>query len=189
MSTTTVNESLASKLDLYADGGLSAEDVEALEQRIAAAPDLAAEVARAQQLHTLIEDSRVPVRTGFTERVMSALPQPHAATARGAWRLPLAMMLVLALGAATLIGTALAENPLVGAGLAVLDFAQTTALAGSGIVVATWRGAGMGLGELIGSSTMNMAAFAIMVLCVNMLFVSLWRRRRPATAESTVHDG
>ncbi|MEO1370813.1 MAG: hypothetical protein AAFX50_26830, partial [Acidobacteriota bacterium] len=180
---------LAPELDLYADGGLPADEAEALERRLAETPELAAEAARFQQLHQLLDDSKVPMRANFTERVMAALPQPQVAAARGAWRLPLAMMLVLALGAALLIGTALTDNPLVGAGLAVLDFAQTTALAGSGIVVATWRGAGMGLGELIGSSTMNMAAFAVMVVCVNLLFVSLWRRRRPATAESTAHDG
>ncbi|MEM1180379.1 MAG: hypothetical protein AAGM22_18695 [Acidobacteriota bacterium] len=189
MSTTTVDESLASRLDLYADGGLTADDVKALEEKLAAEPDLAAESARLSELHRLIDESRVPVRPGFTERVMSALPQPKTATAYGAWRLPLAMMLFLALGAAMLLGGALADNPLVGTGLAVLDFAQTTMLAGSGIVVATWRGAGMGLEEILGTSAVNLAVFAVMVVCLNLLFVSLWRRRRSATVESVAHDG
>lgn len=187
MSTNMVEETLASSVDLYVDGGLSVADAASLEKRLADSPDLAAESARFQKLHGMLRESRIPVRPGFSERVMAALPTPKAVVA-GAWRLPLAMMLGLALGAVLLLGTALADNPLVGTGLAVLDFAQTTVLAGSGIVVATWRGAGMGLEELLGTSNLNMAAFAIMVVCLNLLFVSLWRRRRPAMAESLAQD-
>ena len=186
MSTNTVDEMLASSLDFYldgdVDGGFSTDERNALEEKLTSDPGLAAEKTRLTKLHALLAEARVPVQADFTARVMAALPQEQVA-ARSAWRLPLAMMLFMALGAALLLGNSLAENPLVGTGMAVIDFAQTTVLAGSGIVVATWRGAGMGLGELIGSSPMNLAAFGIMVVCLNLLFVSLWRRRPAASKE------
>ena len=91
------------------------------------------------------------------------------------------MMLGLALAAVLVLGSMAGDHPVLGTGLALLDFAQTTVLAGSGIVVAAWRGAGMGLEELITGSSLSLAAFASLVVCLNLLFVSLLRRRRTRT--------
>ncbi|MEM6795185.1 MAG: hypothetical protein AAF725_14495 [Acidobacteriota bacterium] len=188
MSTKTVDETLTVWLDLEADDQLSAKDRAALEKRLLDQPelDLAAERGRNARLHGLLAESRVAVREGFQDDVMAALPAPawQRSRASGAWRLPLAMMLFFALGAALLFGSAGSESQAIGTGLALFDFAQTTVLAGSGIVVAAWRGAGMGLEEMLASSSLNLVAFATLVVCLNLLFLSLMRRRRRQRART-----
>ena len=178
-------------LDLDHRASLASTERAALEARLVAHPELRAERRRLERLHGLLEGDRVSVRAGFADDVMAALPA--AAWSRSprsaAWRLPLAMMLGLALVSVVLLGGADSEGPIVGTGLAVLDFLQTTTLAGSGVLVATWRGASLGLEAWLAASELNLVAFAFLVVCLNLLFVSLLRRRTKARSAARSSAG
>jgi len=183
-------------LDLEADGMLGSAGTTQLQEHFAQAElgsaedlqALKAEKALWAQLHQALKQDRAQVRDSFQGEVMSAVDMALWQKAEaGAWRLPFAMMLVLALGAAWTLGGVSAENPVIGAGSVLADFVQSTFLAGAGVTVASWRGVGMGLEELLASSGLNWAALTMLVVCINMLFVSLLRRR-PALAKMSTAD-
>lgn len=178
-------------VDLDLEGQLPEEDKAQL-ARIAEADDrVLAERRALESLHRMIDEDQIAVRSGFKERVMSSLPrawwEPQRAKAGlPPFALPLAMMLILALGAALLLGGAEETSRFTGIGLAVIDFMQVTFLAGAGMLFATWRGIGIGLGELAAESTMNLVAMIGGVVFLNLLFFSLLRR--PAAAQSKSDD-
>ena len=62
--------------------------------------------------------------------------------------------------------------------MAVVDFLGTTALAGAGLLFATWRGFGLGLAELFADSPLSLVALAAMVVFLDLLVLSLLRRRK-----------
>jgi hypothetical protein len=63
----------------------------------------------------------------------------------------------------------------------LLAVAASAALAGAGLLGASWTGLGLVLDKVI-SSPVSLGAFGLLVLCLNLLLVSLIRRRRPAEA-------
>ncbi len=154
----------------------------------AAAEDGAAgaEEAGWAALHRALREDRIAVRDGFQQRVMAALPEPawQRSRSRGIYPALVAALLVSTLGATFLL-SGLADQPLAGTGLAIADFASTTLLAGSGLLFATWVGLGFGLEELFARSGGSLVAFGIGVLFLNLLFVSLLRRRSAAPAAAT----
>ena len=70
-----------------------------------------------------------------------------------------------------------------GIAFAVFDFFQVTALAGAGLLFATWRGVGLGLQELLADSGLSLMALAAVVLFLDLLFIALLRRKPPAVSE------
>jgi hypothetical protein len=72
-------------------------------------------------------------------------------------------------------------------GLAALDalggMMRAAALAGAGLLGASWKGIGLIVEDII-SSPVSLGAFGFLVVCLNLLLVSLVRRRRPATASA-----
>ncbi len=175
-------------VDLDLEGELRAEDKARLDELAAAEPRVQAERRALESLHQMIEDDRIEVQPGFTARVMAALPRAWWERQRSSaglpvWALPLAMMLVLALGGALLLGGAEETGRFAGVGLALLDFLQVTFLAGAGMLFATWRGVGFGLEQLIADSGMNLLAMVAAVVFLNLLLLSLLRRR-PRVAQS-----
>ncbi|MEM8934334.1 MAG: hypothetical protein AAGE94_24285 [Acidobacteriota bacterium] len=178
-------------LDLDHAKSLAPNDRAALEARLANDAELRAERRSLEALHSMLDADRVDVREGFAEQVMESLPAAawDRSARSTAWRLPLAMMLGLTLVSVMLLGGASADGPIVGTSLAVLDFLQTTTLAGSGILVAAWRGAGFGLETWVATSGLNLMAFATLVVCLNLLFFSLLRRRAKAPAATPSSEG
>ncbi|MEM7350257.1 MAG: hypothetical protein AAF657_05590 [Acidobacteriota bacterium] len=176
-------------LDQDLEGCLEAADKARLDELLATDPEVRRERQALQSLHRLIEgeaaDSRIEVRPGFSARVMEALPhtwwERQETSAARRWSLPLAVMLAMAFGAVWMFAGSEDVGPVAGIGLAVLDFVQMTVLAGAGMVFATWRGFSLGLEEMIGSSGLNLLALASAVVCLNLLFLSMLRRRTPAT--------
>lgn len=173
-------------VDLDLDGELGREEKARLDDLLQAGEEVRAERRAARSLRTMIEDDRIPVRPGFSARVMAALPamwweRRRANRRLPAWALPLAMMLVLALGAALALGSAEETGRFAGLGMVVLDFMQVTLLAGSGMLFAAWRGVGFGLEQLFADSGLNLLALATAVLFLNLLFFSLLRRRPKAS--------
>ena len=175
------SETLTEWLDRELDGDLDGAARATLAERLAQDPALAAERARFAALHQGLAQSRVAVREGFREQVMASLPaaawEPRRAPA---WVLPLAMAAGLAVAAGLLLGGGTAGSPVVGTGAAIADFLATALLTGAGLVAASWRGAGLALEEFIAQSGFSLAAMAVLVVCLNLLFFSLLRRR-PAT--------
>ena len=166
---------LAEWTDLELDGQLGSDEQALLAERLAADTSLAADRRRLEDLHVMLKESRIAVRPGFRDEVMAALP----ASARApAWALPLAAMVALAAAAALVLGSAEpAESHVWATGVAILEFVKTTALAGAGLLVVSWRGLGLALEELITSSGAGLAAMAVLVLCVNLLFIHMMRRK------------
>ncbi len=137
-------------------------------------------------LRALLEESRIPVRPGFRARVMAALPVAAWERRLGerrlpAWALPGLLAASLALGAALVLawgGASVADSHAVGITVAVVDFLGTTALAGAGLLHATWRGFGLGLAEIFADSPLSLVALAAMVVFLDLLVLSLLRRRK-----------
>jgi hypothetical protein len=99
----------------------------------------------------------------------------------------MALFALLAAGAAALTGLGSARLepglPFTSALVAVADLAATALLAGSGLLAASWTGVGAAVGELVGGSTGNLVAFVVLVAGIDLLLLSLLRRR-PRLAES-----
>ncbi len=177
-------------VELDLEGELPEEDKARLAEIAETDGRVLAERRALESLHRMIDEDHIPVQPGFTARVMASLPQAWWERQRkGAglpvWALPLAMMLVLSLGAAVLLGGAEETGRFTGIGLAVIDFMQVTFLAGAGMLFATWRGVGIGLGELIAESSMNLLAMVGGVVFLNLLFFSLLRRPAPAKSDDS----
>lgn len=174
-------------VDLDLDGELGPDDKTRLASRLEESADLQTESRLLASLHAMIAESRVPVRAGFQDRVMSALPAAAWERRLGegwapAWALPVAVAAIFAVGAALALGSASGgpESHALGIFAAVFDFVQTTTLAGAGLLFATWRGVGFGLEEAIAGSGLNLLALASAVVFLNLFFIQLLRRR-PAT--------
>lgn len=143
-------------------------------------------------LDALLGESRIAVRPGFCERVMAALPAAAWERRLGerrlpAWALPTALTAALAVGAALVFilgGASAADSHALGITAAVFDFLATAALAGAGLLFATWRGVGLGLEQLISDSGLSLLALATAVLFLDLLFIALLRRRRSAARET-----
>lgn len=174
-------------VDLDLDGELQSSEQDQLREAMTAHPGLERERQELLQLHQLLDDSKIEVHPQFEGRVMDALPvaaweQAPAAGRFPAWALPVALVVVMAVASSLVFGSNLTGNHLVETGAMLADLVKTSALAGSGLLFATWRGVGIGVEELVADSTLNLAVFGVFVLCVNLLFISFLRRRRPAAA-------
>ena len=172
-------------VDLWIDGSLSPCEAAELRQRVEGNPRLEAETRHLESLHALLARERVEVPAGFTDAVMERLPARRsslAGTKGRAWAVAVAAL--IATGAAV---TALASWARAGSGdgalgplAAIGDFFATVALAGAGLLAASWRGLGQLVGGWLGASIANLILGAVVVIGVNLLLISLLRRRRLA---------
>lgn len=174
-------------LDLDLEGALPAGDGPRLAAHLADCADCRAERQRLAALHESLAAARVPVRAGFGDRVMASLPEAAwegraAPAARWAWAAGLVGLLAAASVALFAVsGTRLAPGgTLAGALGALAEMLAMAAIAGAGLLGATWRGLGMAVGELFGRSPGTLVAVALLALCLAALTVSLLRRPRPA---------
>ena len=131
-------------------------------------------------VHQRLAATVVLPREGFTGEIMRSLvPAPWEARAAVVWRWPFAMLLALGGMAAVLLGGAAAGlEPRAGsfdAFIALARLLESAALAGAGLLGASWRGLGSGLAEWLGASKGHLAAAAGLVLALNLLFLRLLR--------------
>jgi hypothetical protein len=125
------------------------------------------------------------VRPGFRHQVLSSLP-PASWESRSprTWSFPAAACLLLAVAAAVLMGGGAAGgSSALSTVAAVAGMFQATLLAGAGLLAATWKGLGLLFEQMI-ASPVSLGVFGVFVLCVNLLLISLLRRRRPAFQDS-----
>lgn len=179
-------------LDLEADGappaGPGTPNRRHLAAHLESCADCRTEQAALARTREALAASRVAVRPDFRDQVMAALPAAgwEARTPR-AWRLPAALLLALAGSAAALAGFGSARlHPglaFAGALAAVGDLFQTALLAGAGLLGASWRGVGGVIAELLGGSPGSLVAFVVLVAGVDLLLLSLLRRRPAPAAE------
>ena len=170
-------------LDLDVDGALPASSKKSLAEALEAQPELAKERRQLERLHDLLTADRIPVAADFGDRVMASLPAAPWQQRAGlpTWVLPAALVAVTGIAAALLLGSSwLAGHPTLGLFVVLFDFFQATTLAGAGLLFASWRGVSMGLGEAFAGSPATLAVFGVAVLMLNLLVLSLLRRRRPA---------
>lgn len=169
-------------LELEADDRLGPEQRLVLDRHVEACADCRSERRASAALRRVLERSRVGVRRGFTDDVMRRLPATGwEGSAPRAWRIPVAALALLVTAAAALVGLASARMhpgmPFVGAVAAVGDLFQTAALAGAGMLTASWRGIGLAVGELLTASSGGLVAFVVLVAAVDLLLLTLIRRR------------
>jgi hypothetical protein len=142
----------------------------------------AARVAQAR-LGALLSATAVEVAPGFRDRVLAALPAAGWESRHPrSWRLPLAAFAVLGGLGAALVGMSSAHlegGSVLGALLALGGLVRAAALAGAGLLGASWKGVGLGVRELF-ASPLNLGVFGVLVLCLDLLLVSMVRRRRAA---------
>jgi hypothetical protein len=176
-------------LDLEADGArpgdLRAPERAAMARHLEGCAACRAEREAAAAVHRTLAAARVPVRAGFKDEVMAALPAAGwEARSPRAWRLPLALFAALAGAAALLAGVGSArmapDLPFLAALAALGGLFESALLAGAGLLAASWSGAGAVVGELVATSKLNLAAFVLLVAGVDVLLFSLLRRRTPA---------
>src|SRR6185295_4418629 len=149
----------------------------------------ATERAALARVGGLLAESRIAVRPDFRTAVMAALPPAgwesrHPRT----WSFPLAACFLLATFAASAVvfflggGSAAgagAGSSLRGAAVAIGNLLQAAVLAGAGLLTDTWKGFGLAIGETF-SSPLRMILFGAVVVGLNLLLISLVRRRKEA---------
>lgn len=165
---------------------LGREERRRLQEHLAGCSECRAERERLVRLDALLADAAVPLRGGFRAEVMAALPAAGwESRPPRAWRLPVAVLLVLAVAAGLLVGLSPAAagpgGALSGAAGAVLDMVSTGLLAATGILWASWRGVGLALDAYL--SPAAALALLILVASLDVLLLSLLiRRGRGATS-------
>jgi anti-sigma factor RsiW len=170
-------------LNLDADGSLGSGERALLDEHLAACADCRRERQEIESLDGLLRREALPVRADFQATVMSTLPTAGwEARSPRAWRFTAAVILLLGGFAAALLiaGSAPAPSGL-GALAAVAGMLQASAVAGAGLLGASWMGIGLVLDKVI-ASPVSLGAFGLLVLCLNLFLVSLIRRKRPTAA-------
>ncbi len=178
-------------LYLEADGGLSTAERAQLHRHLLSCARCRREKEELPALFELLASDRVEVREGFTEEVMSSLPAAAwEARYPRSWIAAVSILVVLSGLSAILVGAGAGELPGAGALVAIAELLRSTVTAGAGLLAASWQGLGMAVGEIIGTSPVQTAVFALFVLGVDILFLRFlirsWKTER--VVESTQHD-
>jgi anti-sigma factor RsiW len=170
-------------LNLDADGLLPREQRGRLGEHLASCAECRREREELAALDGLLRRSAIAPRPDFRAAVLASLPATGwEARAPRAWRFPAAVIVLLGCLAGALLAAGSASAPSgVSALLAVGGMLKAAALAGAGLLAASWKGIGLIVEEVIASPA-SLGAFGFLVLCLNLLLISLVRRRRPAAA-------
>jgi predicted anti-sigma-YlaC factor YlaD len=176
-------------LDLELEGALPSGDAPRLAAHLADCADCRAERRRLAALHEMLLASRVAVHPDFRARVMAALPEPAWERRRapaGRWGWAAALLALLATVSAALFavsGARLAPGASLAGALAALgDMLATAAIAGAGLLGATWTGVGLAVADLFRRSPGTAVAVALLAVFLAGLTVSMLRRPRAAAA-------
>jgi len=171
-------------LNLDADGALPPESRALLDEHLAGCAECRAERAELAELADILLRASPPVRPDFTQQVMASLPSAGwESRSPRTWAFPAAVFVLLAGVAAFTMGGRGPHSSLLSALTAVAGMFRASAVAGAGLIAASWKGLGMAFAATL-SSPISLGVFGFFVLCVNLALISLLRRRRSAAAES-----
>lgn len=173
-------------LNLEADGRLPREERVLLEDHLSSCSGCRSDLAQIRALEGLLAQARVPIRQSFRKEVLAALPSAGwEARAPRTWGFPVAMFVLLGVVATAVVGnsTAGGEHAGLGALSAVFGMFQATVLAGAGLLAASWKGFGLVFQEML-SSPVSLGVFGLFVLCLNLLLISMIRRKRAVPVEA-----
>lgn len=182
-------------LYLESDDQLTPGELGRLREHLDSCESCSAERQRLVAMNRLIDASILPVREGFRSEVMTALqPAGWEAKSPRTWVAAGIMLFLLGIGAALLTGLgAMAEAPALGAIAAasatLFDFFKSSALAGAGLLSASWRGLGLAFSDLLSGSRWTAASFIVLVVGIDLLLLKLLlrpksQRSEPVTAGS-----
>ena len=173
-------------LQMQADGELSRLEAQRLDRHLASCEGCRAERRELARLDELLTAARIPVRPGFRDEVVAALPNAGWESRHPAsWAAGVALVLLLGGGAFALTSAAgAAASPLAEIFVAVFDLFRSSLLAGAGLLDASWRGLGLALGRLFDGSLLNLVAFGIFVIGVDALFLRLLLKTRRKVREA-----
>lgn len=175
-------------LYLEPDGELNTGERSSLQQHLSGCSSCRQERQEVANLTEMVEQSRIRVGDAFGREVMAGLPAAGWETrSPRTWIAALVVVLLLSVGSVLLIGGAtdelLAAAP-VAAASAVWELLSSSALAGAGLLAASWKGLGIAFQDVLGQSVWNLLALGALVVCLDMLLFRLLFRRRTAAAES-----
>ena len=181
-------------LSLELDGELSRGQERRLREHLAGCASCRDERRALRALDREMAASRIEVGEDFREEVMEALPTVGWESSHPkSWVAALAIVLVLAAGAAAVAGSTAARldpaAPFLAALAAVFDLFRSSVVAGAGLLSASWTGLGIALGSLLEQSVWNLVAFGVVVLGLNVVLFRLLRRRGDRAAAVPVHRG
>jgi anti-sigma factor RsiW len=170
-------------LSLEVDGELTDSEARELNAHVAECAECRHEREQLQALSRAFADARLDVRPDFRERVMTALPAAgwEARAARG-WAVPAALAAALAICAMLFLGHG-PDGSASAAGVAVVGMLSAALTAGAGLLNASWKGVGMVV-QVGLASRLSLIVFGVLVASLNLLLISLIRRRHPAAAGS-----
>lgn len=180
-------------LHLESDGELNAGERSGLRQHLASCSNCRQERQELASLTGMLEGSRISVSDEFNQRVMTGLPAAGWETRSPRnWLAALVIVLLLSVGSALLIGgageEAMSAVP-IAAAAAVWELLSSSALAGAGLLAASWKGLGIAFQDVLGQSVWNILAFGALILCLDLiLFRLLFRRQTPAAQSEDQSD-
>lgn len=173
-------------LDLEVEGELAADEGRQLAEHLADCARCREERQCLLALRQALDEARVPVREGFRAEVMASLPaapwrRPAAAPRRA---LAAALALLAALAAVSTLLLAGSSGAVDAPGLGVLaalgKMVSAALVTGAGLLGASWAGVGMAVGELFTSAPAVLVGFAVLLVLMSLLLVSLLRHPRGA---------
>jgi len=175
-------------LYLEPDGELKAGERSSLQQHLAACASCRQERRELVAFNEMVDESKIAVGQDFTVEVMTGLPATGWETrSPRTWLAAVVAVLLLGIGSALLIGgagqEAMSAVP-IAAAAAVWELLSSSALAGAGMLAASWKGLGIAFQDVLGQSVWNIVAFGVLILCLDLLLLRYLVRRRTADAKS-----
>ena len=173
-------------LYLEVDGALTKAQRSELHEHLVGCDACQTEQRELVALDQLMIASKVDVRPDFHAEVMSSLPRAvwESRNSRS-WIAAASIVFVLILGSGFLIASGTeslgSTLPILAAFAAVGELFRSAALAGAGLLGASWKGLGLAIQKLLDGSIWNLLALGVLVVCVDVLLVRMLRRGREST--------
>ncbi len=182
---------------LELDGGLTRSEAQELEEHASRCSECRTVREEMISLDSLLDEGKIEADPDLSRRVLENLPPaPWEMRRPASWRVAAVVFVALLATAYALTfqGEPLGEAlPWIGTLAAMVELFRSAALAGAGLLAASWSGIGLALGELLSRSRLGFAAFGVFVLGVDYLFLRyLWhlsRRQAVARGDSSERRG